>query len=78
MGLLLRHVDRSGGDGNIGQRFAVTRVGESLLFSAGLNVDASRGNVGLQISLEPRFLPRPRLGKADGAQISPAGALGLE
>jgi len=67
-----------GGGGNIGQRFAVTRVGESLLFSAGLKVDASRGNVGLQVSLEPRFLPKSRLGKANGAQINPAGLFGLE
>ncbi|MFH1919460.1 MAG: organic solvent tolerance protein OstA [Planctomycetota bacterium] len=67
-----------GDDGNIGQHLAVTRVGESLLISAGLNVDASRGNVGLHFAIEPRFLPKTRLGKAGGAQIPVAGAYGLE
>jgi len=67
-----------GGDGNIGQNFAVTRVGESLLISAGLNVDASRNNVGVNFAIEPRFLPKTRLGQAGGARIPPAGAYGLE
>ena len=67
-----------GDEGNIGQRFAVTRVGESLLFSAGLNVDASRDNVGFNLAIEPRFLPKTRLGQAGGARIPVAGAFGLE
>ncbi|HBO43779.1 MAG TPA: organic solvent tolerance protein OstA [Planctomycetaceae bacterium] len=66
------------GDGNIGQRFAITRIGESLLISAGFNVDASRGNVGAMLAVEPRFLPKHRLGQLDGVQIPVAGAHGLE
>ncbi len=67
-----------GGDGNIGQNFSVTRIGESLLISAGMNVDASRDNVGVNLSVEPRFLPKTRLGQAGGARIPVAGAFGLE
>ncbi len=66
------------GDGNIGQNFSITRIGESLLVSVGVNVDASRNNVGAGIVIEPRFLPRHRLGQAGGAQIPVAGAHGLE
>lgn len=64
--------------GNIGQSFWLTRVGESLLFSVGANVDSSRGSWGLGISLEPRFLGRGRFGTVAGARIPPAGAYGLE
>ena len=67
-----------GSQGNIGQRFYVTRIGESFLVSAGVNVDASRGNVGAHLAVEPRFLPHTRLGRAGGAQIPVAGAYGLE
>ena len=70
-------VDLSG-QGNIGQRFSITRIGESLLISAGFNVDAARDNVGVNLAVEPRFLPRNRLGFAGGARIPPAGAYGLE
>ncbi len=66
------------GNGNIGQFASLTRIGESLLFSLGLNVDASKGNVGANVAIEPRFLPRTRLGRAGGAQIPIAGAAGLE
>ena len=67
-----------GSQGNIGQRLSVTRIGESFLISAGVNVDASRGNVGAHLAIEPRFLPKTRLGRAGGAQIPVAGAYGLE
>ncbi len=67
-----------GDDGNIGQRLAITRIGESLLVSAGFNVDASRGNVGAMLAVEPRFLPKTRLGSAGGVRIPVAGAYGLE
>ncbi len=65
-------------DLNIGQRFAVTRIGESLLISVGVTVDAARNNVGATFAIEPRFLPKARLGRVGGAQIPPAGAFGLE
>ena len=67
-----------GGDGNIGQNFSITRIGESLLISAGVTVDAARDNVGVNLAIEPRFLPATRLGRVGGAQIPPAGAFGLE
>lgn len=64
--------------GNIGQTVSMTRVGESFLVRLGLNVDASRNNVGFVFGIEPRFLPGSRLGRVGGVQIPPAGALGLE
>ena len=70
-------VDLSG-QGNIGEHFAVTRVGESFLVSAGVNVDASRDSWGFAMSIEPRFLPKTRLGQAGGARVPVAGAFGLE
>lgn len=45
------------GTGNIGQNFSLTRVGESLVFSMGFNVDESKDNVGVNFMLQPRFLP---------------------
>jgi len=67
-----------GSQGNIGESFTVTRVGESFLISAGFNVDAARNSVGVALAVEPRFLPKNRLGSVGGAQIPPAGAFGLE
>ena len=63
---------------NIGQNFSFTRVGESFLVSAGFNVDTSRDSVGIHFAVEPRFLPKSRLGRVAGAQIPVAGAHGLE
>ncbi len=67
-----------GQQGNIGQSLAITRVGESFLISAGFNVDATRNSVGANLIIEPRFLPKNRLSSITGAEIPPAGALGLE
>jgi len=67
-----------GDEGNIGQRFAITRIGESLLVSAGFTVDAARDNVGFKLAVEPRFLPKSRLGRVGGARIPMAGEYGLE
>ncbi len=64
--------------GNIGQNLSITRVGESFLVSAGFNVDSGRDSVGAHLSIEPRFLPRTRLGQAGGARIPIAGSSGLE
>ena len=66
-----------GDGGNIGQRFGLTRVGESLLFSLGFNVDASRDNVGIFASLEPRFLPGA-LSRRLGAATPRYGEYGFE
>ncbi len=64
--------------GNLGQSFTLTRIGESLLVSAGFNVDPIRGDFGVGIAVEPRFLPKGRLNSMTGARIPPAGAFGLE
>ena len=66
------------GQGNIGENIQITRIGESFLVSAGFNVDSSKDNVGFNLSIEPRFLPRGRLGQAGGARVPIAGVNGLE
>ncbi|MBX3425693.1 MAG: hypothetical protein KF688_08445 [Pirellulales bacterium] len=64
--------------GNIGQTLALTRIGESMLFTMGFNVDNSKNNVGVSFLLEPRFLPNLRLTRETGIDVPPAGAFGLE
>ena len=63
---------------DIGQRFELTRVGESFLVSTGMIVDASRDNVGFGFNIEPRFLPFTRRSTIGGVRIPPAGVRGLE
>lgn len=67
-----------GSTGNVGQSLALTRIGESLLLRLGVNVDAGRDNVGFGFAIEPRFWPRPRLGRIGGQLIPPPGVEGLE
>jgi hypothetical protein len=67
-----------GQDGNLGQNFHITRIGESLLVSAGVTVDVARNNVGANFVVEPRFMPKNRLNRSGGVYIPPAGAYGLE
>ncbi|WP_231617549.1 organic solvent tolerance protein OstA [Novipirellula aureliae] len=67
-----------GDAGNIGQSFALTRIGESLLIRMGINVDSGRDNVGFGFTIEPRFWPSPRLGQIGGQLIPPPGVEGLE
>ncbi|RIK86994.1 MAG: organic solvent tolerance protein OstA [Planctomycetota bacterium] len=64
--------------GNIGQSMSVTRIGESMLMTVGLNVDEAKDNVGVNFLLEPRFLPKSRVTRTTGIVIPPAGAMGLE
>ena len=66
------------GNGNIGQSLTVTRVGESFLISTSVSVDAIRGTTGFAFMIEPRFMPKGRLGSVGGARIPVAGASGLE
>lgn len=66
-----------GPTGNIGQSVGITRIGESALFHVGFNVDESRDNVGVMVSLEPRFLPSRR-GTIAGVPLAPPGVMGLE
>jgi hypothetical protein len=66
-------------DGNsIGHNITLTRVGESFLISAGFSLDAIRNNAGVNFAVEPRFVPRGRLGGVGGARVPIAGAYGLE
>ena len=67
-----------GATGNIGQFLGLTRIGESALIRIGFNADRSRNNIGINFSIEPRFLASNRLGLVGGVQIPPAGAYGLE
>lgn len=64
--------------GNIGQSFSMTRIGESMLVTLGINVDSARDNVGFRFLIEPRFLPKLRLTSMTGIEVPPAGAFGLE
>jgi hypothetical protein len=67
-----------GPDGNIGQYFTLTRIGESMLLRMGLNVDASRGSVGASFAIEPRFWPKARSRQGDGAFVLPQGTYNPE
>ncbi|MCA9247184.1 MAG: hypothetical protein KDA42_08725 [Planctomycetales bacterium] len=64
--------------GNIGQRFALTRVGESFLLRVGFHVDSGKDTVGVNFMIEPRFLPRAARSLLSGVEVAPAGAYGLE
>ena len=64
--------------GNIGQSYEITRVGESFLASLGFFVDHGRDNVGINFSLEPRFLSGSRRSQVAGLPIGPASLLSLE
>ncbi len=67
-----------GSAGNIGQNIGLTRIGESFLMRIGLDIDRGRDNVGVAFLVEPRFLPRGRLGRLGGQLIPAAGLEGLE
>ncbi len=64
--------------GNIGQTFTMTRIGESLLVSLGINVDEGKDNVGFKFMIEPRALPKLSLTGRTGIEVPPAGAFGVE
>ena len=64
--------------GNVGQSFSLSRIGESLIFSVGANIDPSKGNTGFSFLVEPRFLPRTSLTRKTGIDVPPAGTFGLE
>jgi hypothetical protein len=64
--------------GNIGENFRLTRVGESFLFTMGFNVDVSRGNFGFNVAILPRFLNRATSIARGQIDVPPAGLYGLE
>jgi hypothetical protein len=67
-----------GNQGNIGQSFSITRIGESFLVNLGFNVDPSRNDFGVMFAIEPRFLSKNRLSNVGGTHIPVGGAHGLE
>ena len=67
-----------GPTGNIGERLAITHVGESLLVRIAANADFGRDNFGLGIAVEPRFMPKGRLGRIGEMPIPPLGTMGIE
>jgi lipopolysaccharide export system protein LptA len=67
-----------GDAGNIGQNISLTRIGESFLVRAGVNIDSGRDNVAFVFGIEPRFFQTGRLGAVGGQLIPPAGLYGLE
>jgi hypothetical protein len=66
---------------NIGQNLMLTRIGESFLFVMQVNVDTSKGNVGANFAIQPRFM-QGRLKGANslspGMTVPAAGVYGLE
>ena len=67
-----------GDAGGIGQSFSMTRIGESMLVTMGMNYDRSKDSFGIQFLVEPRFLPKLRLTSQTGIDVPPVGAFGLE
>ena len=63
---------------NTGESLRITRVGESLLVSAAFSVDPVRNTVTAGMTVEPRFMPKGKLGQLPGVHVPPAGAFGLE
>ena len=66
-----------GDTGNVGESINLIRIGESMLVQLGIYGDQSRGTVGANFSIEPRFMAGA-LGRVGGVPVTPAGALGLE
>jgi hypothetical protein len=64
---------------NIGQRLSITRIGESFLMTFGFDIDHSKDNFGVNLAIEPRFLPGLAFGQfRSGVRVPPAGAFGVE
>ena len=60
------------------QSASATRIGESLLTTIGVYSNSSKGTVGFNFLIEPRFLPKLQTTSKTGIEIAPAGAYGLE
>jgi len=54
---------------NRGQSFTLSRVGKDFILHVGGNYDVSRDNLGIAISLEPRFLSLPGSGGQSSNQL---------
>jgi hypothetical protein len=66
-----------GPTGNVGERFGITRIGESALVRILFHADHGRDNFGASFTIEPRFLPSSRLSRLAGG-VLPAGAAGFD
>ena len=58
------------------QNFSLTRIGESLLINFVFTVDPARDSIGVGLAVEPRFLPKGRLGNVGGARFPRRERLG--
>jgi hypothetical protein len=67
-----------GNGGNIGQSFAASRIGESLVGTVGFHVDESKDNVGVSLHVEPRFLPTLSVTRKTGIEVPPVDVYGVE
>ena len=63
---------------NMAETIRITRVGESLLVSAAMSFDPARNSVGANFAIEPRLMPKGKLGQSQGVHVPVAGAFGLE
>jgi hypothetical protein len=63
---------------NIAANLRITRIGESMLVSAGILYDPVYNTWGANISIEPRFMPKGQLGMIGSTRVPAAGATGLE
>ena len=64
------------GKGNIGESVSLTRIGESFLFTAGVNYDDPSDNFSLHFTLEPRFGKKGRVARS--LDIVPPGVYGVD
>ena len=67
-----------GHTGNIGQSFAFSRIGESLIATVGANDDAIEGQRRLQLPDRAAVPAETSVTRKTGIEIPPAGAYGLE
>ncbi len=66
------------GNGLIGNTLALTRIGESFLTSFNFSADPYKNNVSVALMVEPRIMPRGRLGNIGGSPLGVSGLSGLE
>jgi lipopolysaccharide export system protein LptA len=69
------------GQGNIGETFSFSRVGEAFIVNVSAYVDAGKGNQGVNVMVTPRFLGQNMLrnmGGGGGGNVPMAGMYGLQ
>lgn len=64
--------------GNIGENFTFTRVGEAFVTSLAFYVDGGKNNNGFNIMVQPRFLGQQMMRRVGGGNVPQAGLYGLE